>query len=243
MVWLGIVPWNNLSHFTKDNQLPKLIPLASLILFSCSRENWECSNILLTLAGHGNISFSFEKCGHVQVFLAAEQTQVSSSILGKKRESVSCGMQNNQGSPSPRCVLWGRCENSLFLGYFGSRSASCSWCPPFYLLSIPSSLSGPEIRRLTNTCDCWKLCMPENVSVFHTFDKKKPLPKPEILQPAQFWHQYLNIQGRMSHFSEVENNPNFRLSKVPNILYLGTYRKLKPESSLNCLEREKKKNI
>lgn len=172
MVWLGIVPWNNLSRFTKDNQLPKLIPLASLILFSCSRENWECSNILLTLAGHGNISFSFEKCGHVQVFLAAEQSQVSSSILGKKRESVSCGMQNNQGSPSPRCVLWGRCENSLFLGYFGSRSASCSWCPPFYLLSIPSSLSGPEIRRLTNTCDCWKLCMPENVSVFHTFDKK-----------------------------------------------------------------------
>lgn len=47
----------------------------------------------------------------------------------------------------------------------------------------------------------------------------------------------------MSHFSEVENNPKFRLSEVPNILYLGTYRKLKPESSLNCLEREKKEYL
>lgn len=117
--------------------------------------------------------------------------------------------------------------------------ASCSWCPPFYLLPIPSSLSGPEIRRLTNTCDCWKHCMPENVPVFHTFDKKNPLPKPEILQPAQFWHQYLNIQGRMSHFSEVVNSPKFRLNEEPNILYLGTSRKLKSGSSLSCLEGKK----
>lgn len=47
----------------------------------------------------------------------------------------------------------------------------------------------------------------------------------------------------MSHFSEVVNNPKFRLSKVPNILYLGTSRKLKPGSSLNRLEGEKKEYL
>lgn len=136
-VWLGIVPWNNLSHFTKDNQLPKLILLARLILFSRSRENWVCSNILLPIAGHGNVWFSLEKCGRVQVSLFSRvKPGVSSSILGKKKESVSCGMKNNQGSPSLLCVLWGGCENSLPLGYSGRRRCILlvvsSLLPPFY---------------------------------------------------------------------------------------------------------------
>lgn len=177
---------------------------------------------------------------NVVVFRCHCAAQVSSSTLGKKRESVSCGMQNNQGSPCPLCVLWHRCENSPCSGIFWKEEMHLAHgVLPFTSFLSPAPFPdrryvGWQTRVIAESTACLK------TSQFFThLTKKKPLPKPEILQPAQFWHQYLNIQGRMSHFSEVVNNPKFRLNEEPNILYLGTSRKLKSGSSLSCLEGKK----
>lgn len=242
-VWLGIVPWNNLSHFTKDNRLPKLILLANLILSSCSRENWECSNVLLPIAGHGNIWFSFEKRGRVQVSLCNRANPGFFKYLGEEKRKclVACRIARVHllhcmcsGVDVRIPFFWDVLEGGVHLaGGVLPFTSSLSPAP------FPDWRDvGWRTRVIAESTACLKMSQ-----FFTHLTKKKPLPKPEILQPAQFWHQYLNIQGRMSQFSEVENNPKFRLSEVPNILYLGTSRKLKPGSSLNCLEGGKKEYL
>lgn len=143
-------------------------------------------------------------------------------------------MQNIQGQASlVLWFLWSRHYTSQVtarahpLGYFGKR-----WC---ILLLVSSSLLplvfhppdsfldwryvGWWTRVISECSACLKM------SWFFT-RLTKTLPKPEILQLAQFLNQYVNIQARMSHFSEVVNNLKFRPSKVPNILHWNMSEKL-----------------
>lgn len=118
------------------------------------------------------------------------------------------------------------------------KDVSCSWYPPFYLSSSTPQGSILDWRYIGWTRVISKSSARLKMSQFFTH-LTKTLPKPETLQPAQFLHQYLNIQARMSHFLEVANNTKFRPSKLPNILHLNTPRILKSGSSYNCLGRKK----
>lgn len=213
------------------------------------------SNILLPIVEHENIYSSFEECVPVQGSFCSRVKPGFFMSFGKEESMSSekgqlirgCGMQNDRSWPSSLLyMLWSRhCTSqvtawALPLGYFGRRRCTLLLVPSLLRLVFQppdSFLDWRYVGWWTRVISESSVCL--KMSQFFTH-LTKTLPKPEILQPVQFLHQYLNIQARMSHFSEIVNNPKFRPSKVPNILLLNASRKLKSGSSLNCLGRKKK---